>query len=120
MAAKRNADRTAAFKQNLLGQGPGDDIEIAALHCRAEIADRSRAALAVARRRLVITDPVLAGAIEIVITGKAEPGRRGDESLTDRVLRDIRHAERSVGAMEIIGAARLVLRASEIGQHIVE
>src|SRR3954469_9723088 len=120
MPAKCHADGAAAFEQNLLGQGPGDDIEIGALHCRAEIADRSRAAPSVACRRLVVADPVLAGAVEIVIAGKAEPRRRRDKSLTDRVLRDIRHAERSVGAVEPVGAAYLVLRASEIRQHIVE
>src|SRR5207302_4043776 len=88
--------------------------------CRAEIADGGGAALSVACRRLVITDAVLAGAVEIVIAGKAEPGRRRDKMLTDRVLRDIRHTERSVGAVEPVGAAHLVLRASEIGQHIVK
>src|SRR5580704_4700574 len=118
MLAKRHADRTAAFAPNLLGQGPGDDLEIGALHCRAEIADSGRAALSVACRRLVVAYPVLAGAVEIVIARKAEPGRRGDKTLTDRVLRDIRHAERPVCAVEPIGAARLVLRASEIWQHI--
>src|ERR1700730_5163462 len=120
MLAKCHADRTAAFEQDLLGQGPGDDLEIGTLHCRAEIADGGRAALSVACRRLVVAYPVLAGAVEIVIAGKAELGRRGDKTLTDRVLRDIRHAERPVCAVEPIGAARLVLRASEIGQHIVE
>src|SRR3984893_6333026 len=120
MLAKRHADRTAAFAPNLLGQGPGDDLEIGALHCRAEIADGGRAALSVARRRLVVAYPVLAGAVEILIARKAEPGRRGDKTLTDRGLRDIRHAERPICAVEPIGAARLVLRASEIGQHIVE
>src|SRR5205085_219975 len=97
MPAKCHADRPAAFEQNLLGQGPGDDVEIGALHCWAEITDGGRAAFSVARRRLVVTDPVLAGAVEIVTAGKAEPGRRRDKSLTDRVLRDIRHAERSAG-----------------------
>ena len=74
--AKCHADGAAAFEQDFLGQGPGDDIEIGALHCRAEIADGGRAALAVARRRLVVADAVLAGAVEIVIAGKAELGRR--------------------------------------------
>src|SRR5260370_21688241 len=119
MPAKCYADRTAAFEQKLLGQGLGNDMEIGALHCRAKIADGGRAALSVACRRLVVADPVLACAVEIVIAGKAEPGRRRDKSLTDRVLRDIRHAERSVGAVESIGTAHLVLRAPEI-EHIVE
>jgi hypothetical protein len=36
------------------------------------------------------------------------------------VLRDIRDAERTVGAVKSIGAARLMLRASEIRQHVIE
>src|SRR5690242_15763825 len=96
--------RTESFRSK-----PGDDIEIGALHCRAKIADGSRAAFSVACCRLVVAGPVLASAVEIVIAGKAEPGRRGDKSLTDRVLRDIRHAERSVGAVKPVGAAHLVL-----------
>ena len=68
----------------------------------------------------MVTDPVLAGAVEIVVAGKAEPGRRCHKSLADRVLRDIRHTERSVGAVEPVGAAHLVLRASEIGEYVIE
>src|SRR5438105_9692152 len=79
--AKCHADRTAAFEQNLLGQGPGYDLEIGALRCRTEIADGGRAALSVACRRLVVAYPVLGGAVEIVIARKAELGRRGDKTL---------------------------------------
>jgi hypothetical protein len=68
----------------------------------------------------MVADTVLAGAVEIVIAGKAELGRRRDKGLADRMLRDVRHAERSAGAVELIGAAHLVLGASEIGQHVVE
>src|SRR5260370_3296613 len=96
MPAKCYAGGTAAFEQNLLGQGPGNDIKIGALHCRAKIADRGRAALTVACRRLVVADPVLACSVEIVIPGNAEPSPRPDKSLTDRVLRHIRHSEPSV------------------------
>src|ERR1700730_5513709 len=120
VSAKARADGAAALAQDLLGQSSSDDPEIGALHRRAQIADRGRAALSVARRRLVVADTVLAGTVEIVVARKAELGRRGNKGFADRVLCHIRHAERAAGAVERIGPAHLVLRAPEIGQHILE
>src|SRR4029077_19842628 len=94
---------------------------IGSLHCRAQIADSSRAAPALACRRLMVADAFLAGAIEIVIAREAELDRALDKRLADRVaVRDVGHAERAVDAMECIGAASLVLGALEIWQHIFE
>src|SRR5207253_506755 len=82
------------------------------------IADRGRAAAAVARRRLVITDAVLTRAVEIGVARKAEPDRGIDKRFADRVmLRHVGHAERPAGAVEFVAAARLMLGALEIGQH---
>src|SRR6516162_5266878 len=55
------------FEDDLFGQRLGHDLQIWALHRRAQIADRGRAAPALARRRLVVADAVLACAIEIAI-----------------------------------------------------
>src|ERR1700730_14081099 len=120
VSAKARADGAAALAQDLLGQSSSDDPEIGALHRRTQIPDGRRAALSVARRRLVIADPVLARTVEIVVAGKAELGCGRDEGLADRVLCDIRHAERAAGAVERVSPAHLVLRAPEIGQHILE
>src|SRR5207248_4144993 len=60
------------------------------------------------------------GAVEIVVAGIAELDRALDESLGDRVVLDIGHAERAAAAVEVVGAADLMLGALEIGQHVVE
>src|SRR5437879_11825022 len=75
LAAEADADGAAALEQDLFGERLGDDLPVAALHRRAQIADRGRAAPAVARRRLVIADAVLAGAVEIVVARITELGR---------------------------------------------
>ena len=75
VAPEPHADGAPAFEQDLLGQRPGDDAQIGALHRRAQIADGGRAAPAIARRRLVVADAVLARAVEIVVAGKAKFGR---------------------------------------------
>src|SRR5207302_8980605 len=67
LAAEIDPDGAAALEQDLLGERLGNDLQVAALHRRAQIADRGRAAPAVARRRLVIADAVLAGAVEILV-----------------------------------------------------
>src|SRR5204863_4974262 len=73
------------------------------------------------RRRLVITDAVLTRAVEIIIARKAESDRGVDKRFADRMMiRHIGHAERSAGAVEFVAAARLVLGALEIRQHILE
>src|ERR1700730_14777518 len=81
VSAKARADGAAALAQDLLGQSSSDDPEIGALRRRTQIPDGRRAALSVARRRLVIADPVLACTVEIVVAGQAELGCGRDEGL---------------------------------------
>ena len=120
VAAECHADGAAAFENNLFGHRAGDDAEIGTLHRRAQIADGGRTAFSVSGRRLVVADAVLASAVEIVVAGKAELRRSGDEGLADRVLRHVRHAERTACAVKAVGAAHLVLRALEIRQYVLE
>src|SRR5947207_8175753 len=121
VAPERDADGAAAFEQDLVAERFGDDLQIAPLHRRAQIADRGRAAAAVARRRLVIADAVLTRAVEIIVARKAKRDRGIDEGFADRVmLRHIGYAKRSAGAVELVAATRLVLGALEIRQHVVE
>ena len=68
----------------------------------------------------MVAGPILARAVEIVVAGKAELSRGRNEGFADRVLRDIRYAERASGAVEPVGAANLVLGALEIGQDILK
>jgi hypothetical protein len=120
LPAERHAGRAPAFEQDLFGQCLGDDAQVGPLHCRAQIADSGRAAPAIARRRLVVADAVLARAVEIIVARKAELGHRCDKGFADRVLLDIRHAERAAHAVECVGTANLMLGALEIGQHVLE
>src|SRR5690348_1435199 len=118
---ERDADGAAALEEDLVAERLGHDLQIAPLHRRPQIPDCGRAAPAVARCRLVVAGPVLTRAVEIVIARKAERDGRLDKSLADRVMiRHIRDAERAVGAVELVGATRLMLGAFEIGQHVVE
>ncbi len=118
---ERHAGGAAAIQRDALGQRIGDDAQIAALHRRAQIADRGGAAPAVARGELVVADPFLRGAVEVVIARIAEIERALDEGLADRVVvRHVGHAERSAGAVQIALAAGLMFGAAEIRQHVVE
>src|SRR5439155_15360694 len=121
LTAEIDADGAAALEQDLLGERLGDDLQVAALHRWAQIADRGRAAPAVARRRLVIADAFLAGAVEIVVARIAHLDRALDEGFADRmVVGHVRHAERATAAVKFVAAARLVLGTPEIGQDVVE
>ena len=119
--AERDAGRAPPVKDDFFGQRVGEHAQIGAVHRRTQIADRGRAALAVAGRRLVIADAVLPGAVEIVVARKAETHRGVDERLADRVLvGDVGDAERAASPVECVGAARLMFGALEIRQHVVE
>ena len=120
VVAKDDTGRSPPVKCDFFGEGIGDDAQIGATHSRSQIPDRGRAAPAVARRRLVIADAVLLGAVEIVVARKPRLRCTGDERFADRMLRHIRHAEGAARAVETVGAAHLVLRTPEIGQHVVE
>jgi hypothetical protein len=86
---------------------------------RTQIADRGRPAPPVFRRQLEIAGAFLRRTVEVVIARNAGALRRFDEGLAQRVrLADVGHRERSADTMEIIGAARLVLGAPKIRQHV--
>src|SRR5262245_48951385 len=87
----------------------------------AQIADRGRASTPVTRGQLEITGAFLAGPVEIIVTRKARLLRGRDESLAQRMrFADVGHRERPAHPMQRILAARLVLGAAKIGQHILE
>ena len=69
----------------------------------------------------MIPDPFLGRAVEIVVAREAQLDRAPDKGLADRVpVRNVGHAERAIGPVKSIGAARLVLGPLEIGQHVLE
>ncbi len=117
--AERNAGRSLPVEQNSLGQRAGDDAKVGPVAHRVQVADRGGAALAVACGCLMVTDAILLRAVEVIIARVAEFNRALDEGFADRVmLRGVGHAERAAGAVELVNAAGLVLRAFEVRQHV--
>src|SRR5262245_6221427 len=87
----------------------------------AQIADRGRAPTPTARGQLEITGAFLGGPVEIIVARKARLLRGRDESLAQRMrFAHVGHRERPVHPMQRILAARLVLGAAKVGQHILE
>ena len=74
------------------------DYQVAAPPRRVQVADRGRAALAIACRRLVIADAVLPRAVKVVVVRETERHRCLDKSFGNRVLFDIADRERPARA----------------------
>src|SRR5262249_34384904 len=116
-----DADGAASGKEDPARQRVRYDGEIGPAARLAQIADRGRAATPMARGQLEITGAFLAGAVEIVVARKARLLRGRDESLAQRMrFAHIGDRERPAHPMQRILAARLVLGAAEVGQHILE
>src|SRR5712691_9825859 len=116
-----DADGAASGKEDPARQRVRYDGEIGPAARLAQIADRGRAAAPTARGQLEITGAFLGGAVEIVVARKARLLRGRDESLAQRMrFAHIGNRERPADPVQRILAARLVLGAAEIGQHILE
>src|SRR4029079_4027526 len=88
---------------------------------RAQIAARGAPADAPPRRGLEIAGAFLHRAVEIVVAGDAGLPGGGDEGVAQLVrLGRVGHAERTADAVERALAARPILGAPEIGQHVVK
>ena len=92
-------------------------VKFCAAARRAEIGARRAPAPPVAGRRLVIADTLLAGAVEIVVGRDAGLDRGLDHRVAERRAHRVRHVQRPAGAVELVGAALLVLRLLEERQH---
>src|SRR5262249_23162837 len=83
--------------------------------------DCGRAPTPMARGQLEITGAFLGGPVEIIVARKTRLLRGCDESLAQRMrFAHIGNRERPAHPMQRILAARLVLGAAEVGQHILE
>ena len=112
--------RTLALEQDALRQRRRFDMQIAAVFRRPQIGERAGRPAAAPRRGLEEARTFLRLAVEIRIEGNAGLDRRFDEGLRQRVIMTpVRHRQRAAGAVIIVGAALLVLRLLEIGQHVV-
>src|SRR6202021_794479 len=111
--------RLTALEQDAGRMRLGRDGQVGAALGGAEISARRAPAPAVGGRRLVIADAFLGRAVEIVIGGNAGFARRLDHRVAERAAHRVRHMQRSAAAVELVGAALLVLGLLEIGQHVV-
>ena len=99
----------------------GDNVEVLAAPCRAEIAHRRAAAAAVARGGLEIADALLVRAVEVLPAGQATFHAGPDEGFAEFVrFARIGNGKRPTGAVERVRTVLLVLGPLEIGQHIRE
>src|SRR5215469_13712841 len=120
-AAVFDAGGAASRKEDPARQRVRYDGEIGPAARLAQIADRGRAATPMARGQLEITGAFLRGAVEIVVARKSRLLRGCDESLAQRVrFAHVGNRKRPAHPMQRILAARLVLGAAEVGQHILE
>src|SRR5882672_1336985 len=117
---KLDSDRTAIRKADPGRESIDLDLQVRPLLRRPQVADRSAAAAAFGRRRLVIAGALLHGTVEVVVARNAERHRGGDEGVAQLVARQVRYRERSTDAMPGVRAAALVLRLLEVRQEIVE
>lgn len=114
-----DAGRAHAVEAHAQHGGIGDQMQIRA-RLPIEIRARHRAALAAALRDLIEADAFLTRAVEVVVGGETRFERGLHEALRDRVaLAQIGHAERAARAVPRIRAARVVLGAQEVRQHVV-
>ncbi len=116
-----HADGALGLQHDALGQRMRDHPQVAPLHRRPQIADRGRATASIARGQMVIPGTLLHPPIEIVVARETKVNRALDERLADRIVFiDLRHRERTAGAMQIVATADLILGAFEVRQHVVE
>ena len=95
----------------------GRDGQVLAAARRAQIGPRRAPAPAVGGRRLVIADTLLPGAVEVGVGRNAGLDRGGDHRVAERRADRVRDVQRAADAVEIVGAALLVLRLLEERQH---
>ena len=111
--------RAPAIEDDARGERLGHHLEIGAPPRRLEIAVRGRGAHAVAHRGLVIAGAFLRRAVEIVVARIAALHCRFHIGHGERMpVAQVRDAKRAAGAVEFVGAAFVVFRLAEIGQHV--
>ena len=112
-----DADRAAALEQDAGGVRIGRDGQVLTAARLAEIGPRRAPAPPVGGRRLVVADTLLPGAVEVGVGRDAGLDRGGDHRVAERRAHRVRDVQRPADAVEIVGAALLVLRLLEERQH---
>ena len=114
-------DRAASVEDDALRQRRGLDVQVLAALGGAKIRHRGARPSAVTRRGLEEAGAFLRGAVEIGIFRQADLRGGLDEGRRQRIgMTELGDRQRAADAMEIVGAAHLVLGLLEIGQHVVK
>jgi hypothetical protein len=117
---KLDAGGAPALEQHACRERIRHDPEIGTPSRGLEIRGGRRRAHAVAGRGLVEARTLLGRAVKIVVVRIAALLRRLAEGFRQRVtVTHVGDAERAARAMEGVGAALVVLRLAEIGQHVL-
>jgi hypothetical protein len=115
-----HAHGAPSLGQHLVRQRVGRDRQVGPAHRGPQITHRRRAAAPSAHRHLQGAHTLLVGSVEIVVQRKAEFHGAGDEGVVQLVRRtQVADAQRTAGAVIVVGAAFLVFRLAEIRQHVV-
>ena len=103
------------------GLRAGDHRQVGAPTRRLEVALRSAPAPTAPGVELKITCSLLGGAIEVFISRHTQRVGTLNEGLNQRVrLTNIGHPQGAAVSMKLAGAALVVLRTDEIGQHLIK
>ena len=115
-----DAGGAPSIEQDSGGERIGHHCEIRAAARRIEIGHRRRRAHAVPRRGLVEPRALLGRAVEVTVTRIAALLCRFDIGSGDRMaIAQVGDAERPARAAPVVGVALVVLRLTEVGQHVV-
>ena len=116
-----HALRPSIGDQHRGDMGVGDDAQVGAPAYRVEVAMRTADPPALPGRGLVVAHARLAGAVAVRIVGQAEVQCRLAKQVRDPESHAaVRHADRPVAAMPVVGASLLAFGTLEPGQHVRE
>ena len=120
VAQQLDADCPLAVQDDACGERVSQHVDVAARERWMQVRHRRAAAPSVSLRELKPARPLLPGAV--VIVGRRDPGvhRRLDARPDQRMHRSaIAHGQRPTDAVVIAFTALVVLRATEVRQHIL-
>ncbi len=120
VAPELDAGRSLPLEQDARGVRIREDREVLAAEVGCEVGLGDTEALAVPLRDLVGPDAFLLRAVEVVVDGKACLATGVDERLQGLVgAAQVRHVERTLAAVVLVGDSLVVLGTAEVRQYFV-
>ena len=114
-----DADGAAPFHQHARGARIGDHLQVGPAQRGREVRLGRAEALAVLVGDLVQAHALLVRAVEVVVARKARLDRGLHEHRPEAVGRaQVHHVQRAARAVELVGAALVVLGLAEVRQHV--